>query len=68
MIPKNKYYLGNADYYNIDYLLCPYLGVHYHLKEVTLMKKKLTTQEKLLNFCYTSLQNMIKQIFVITKY
>ncbi len=33
MIPDKKYYLADAGYQHTDYLLCPYRGARYHLKE-----------------------------------
>lgn len=66
-IPDSKYYLGDVGYHNTDYLLCPYYGVCYHLKEVALAGKKPTTQEDLFNFCHSSLRNVIEEIFGVTK-
>lgn len=31
-IPDRKFYLTDAKYHNMDYRLCPYRGVRYHLK------------------------------------
>lgn len=66
-ILDNKCYLANAGYHNTDYLLYFYRRVHYHLKRVFLVEKKPTTQEELFNFCYSNLQNMVEQIFGVTK-
>ena len=37
-IPRGKYYLADAGYSNRDWLLTPYRGVRYHLKETRLEK------------------------------
>lgn len=66
-IPDNKYYLANAGYHNTDYLLCPYRGVRYHLKEVALAGKKPTTREELFNLRHSSLRNVVERIFGVTK-
>lgn len=50
MIPDKKYYLAEAGYHNTDYLLCPYHGVKYHLKEQTMVIQKPANKEELFNF------------------
>jgi hypothetical protein len=37
-IPPGQYYLADAGYSNRDWLLTPYRGVRYHLKETKLAK------------------------------
>lgn len=66
-IPDNKYYFADAGYHNTDYLLCPYRGVRYHLKEVALAGKKPTTREELFNLRHSSLRNVVERIFGVTK-
>ena len=68
MILENKYFLTNTRYYNIDYLLYPYYDMRYHLKDQALASWKLSNKEKLFNFYYSSLQNVIERIFDIIKY
>ncbi len=67
IIPKKKCYLVDARYHNINYLLCPYFGVRYHLKEQAMASKKLINKERLFNFCHSCLQNIVEKIFGITK-
>lgn len=67
MMPKNKYFLADAGYHNTDYLLCPYRGVRYHLKEQTLAGQKPSNKEELFNLRHSSLRNVIERIFGITK-
>lgn len=66
-ILDGKYYLANAEYYNIDYLLYPYYGVHYYLKEQAAVGKKPVNKVKLFNLYYSSLCNIIKRTFGVTK-
>lgn len=44
-VPDGKYYLADAGYHNTDYLLCPYRGVRYHLKEQAAPEKSLSTKK-----------------------
>lgn len=66
-IPDGKYYLADAGYHNMDYLLCPYHGVCYHLKEQAAAGKKPINKEELFNLCHSSLRNVVKRIFGVTK-
>jgi hypothetical protein len=38
--PKGKYYLGDAGYGNSEFVMAPYRGVRYHLKEQWLAELK----------------------------
>lgn len=51
----------------MDYLLCPYYSICYHLKKQAVARKKPINKEKLFNFCHSSLWNIIKKIFIVTK-
>lgn len=66
-IPDGKYYLADTGYHNMDYLLCPYHGVCYHLKEQVAAGKKPINKEELFNLCHSSLRNVAKRIFGVTK-
>lgn len=66
-ILDGKYYLADVGYHNIDYLLCPYHRVCYHLKEQAAAGKKPINKEELFNLCHSSLCNVVKRIFGVTK-
>lgn len=68
MILNKKYYLVDARYHNTDYLLYPYHGVRYHLKNQAIASQKPINKEELFNFYYSSQQNMVERIFNITNY
>lgn len=55
VIPDGKYYLADAGYHNTDYLICPYRGVQYHLKEQISAVQKPCTKEELFNLRHSSL-------------
>lgn len=65
--PDGKYYLADAGYHNTDYLLCPYRGVRYHLKEQVSAAQKPRTKEELFNLRHSSLRNAVEGIFGVTK-
>lgn len=67
IIPEKKYYLANAGYHNTNYLLCPYRGVRYHLKEQAIAGQRPTTKEELFNLRHSSLRNIVERIFGVTK-
>lgn len=64
-ILDKKYYLVDAEYFNMDYFLCSYHGIDYYLKEWATMGKKPVNNEKLFNFCLSSICNMIERIFEV---
>lgn len=66
-IPDGKYYLTDARYHTMDYLLCPYRDVRYHLKEQAAAGKKPVNKEELFNLCHSSLRNVIEIFFGVTK-
>lgn len=49
MILYKKYYLANARYYNINYLLYLYRSTRYHLKKQAMTGQKPTNQKELFN-------------------
>lgn len=67
VIPDGKYYLADAGYHNTDYLLCPYRGVRYHLKEQISAAQRPRTKEELFNLRHSSLRNAVERIFGVTK-
>lgn len=66
-IPNGKYYLGDAGYSNKDYLLCPYRGVQYHLKEQKQAAQRPENAKELFNLRHASLRNAIERIFGVCK-
>ena len=54
-VPKNKYYLADAGYPNFDYVMIPYQGIRYHLKEQILAGQKPENAKELFNLRHTSL-------------
>ena len=65
-IPDRKYYLADAGYHNIDYLLCLYRGVRYYFKEQAAAGKRPMDKEELFNLCHSSLCNVVERIFGVT--
>lgn len=66
ILPR-KYFLADTGYHNTDYVLCPYRGVRYHLKEQAASGLKPTTKEELFNLRHSSLCNVVERIFGVMK-
>lgn len=62
-----KYYLANTRYHNTNYLLYFQYSVCYYLRKQADMRKKLVNKEKLFNFYFSSLYNIVERIFRVTK-
>jgi hypothetical protein len=58
-----KYYLADAGYALSKYLLTPYRGVRYHLKEWKVCNLRPQTKEELFNHRHASLRNIIERAF-----
>lgn len=54
-VPEDKYYLADAGYSNSDYVMIPYRGVRYHLKEQSLAGQKPENAKELFNLRHASL-------------
>jgi hypothetical protein len=67
VVPPGRYYLGDAGYFNTDYLLCPYRGVRYHLKEHAQAKQRPANKKELFNLRHARLRNVIERIFRVLK-
>ena len=65
--PKGKYWLGDAGYGNSKYIMSPYRGVRYYLKEQRQADLRPNTAKELFNLRYASLRNVIKRIFGVVK-
>ena len=66
-IPKGKYYLADAGYFNCDFLLIPYVGVRYHLKEQKNAGLKPENEKELFNLRHSQLRNVVERIFGVLK-
>lgn len=65
--PKGKYWLGDAGYSNSEFVLSPYRGVRYHLKEVSQANKGPSNAKELFNLRHSSLRNVVERIFGVLK-
>ena len=64
---ENRYYLGDAGYALSRYVLTPYRGVRYHLKEFSLGSDKPQNKEELFNLRHASLRNVVERIYGVVK-
>lgn len=62
-----KYYLGDAGYALSRYVLTPYRGVRYHLKEWARGNLRPQNKEELFNLRHASLRNIIERIYGVVK-
>ena len=60
-------FLGNAGYPNSQFVMTPYRGVRYHLKEVRQASLKPENAKELFNLRHSSLRNVIERIFGVLK-
>jgi DDE superfamily endonuclease len=65
--PKGRYWLGDAGYGNSEFVMAPYRGVKYHLKEVRQSDQKPENAKELFNLRHSSLRNVIERIFGVLK-
>lgn len=65
--PKGKYWLGDAGYGCTEFVLAPYRGVRYHLKEQRLAGQTPENAKELFNLRHSSLRNVIERIFGVVK-
>jgi hypothetical protein len=65
--PLGRYYLGDAGYSNSEYVMVPYRGVRYHLKEQRLAAQRPQNAKELFNLRHASLRNVIERIFGVFK-
>lgn len=67
--PKGKYYLADAGYYCNDYLLVPYRGVRYHLREHSRGGyQEPANAKELFNLRHSQLRIVIEKVFGILKW
>jgi hypothetical protein len=67
LTPKGKYWLGDAGYGNSEFVMAPYRGVRYHLKEVRQADQRPENAKELFNLRHSSLRNVIERIFGVLK-
>jgi DDE superfamily endonuclease len=60
-------FLGDAGYSNSQFVMTPYRGVRYHLKEVRQASLKPENAKELFNLRHSSLRNVIERIFGVLK-
>lgn len=65
--PKGRYWLGDAGYGNSEFIMTPYRGVRYHLKEQRQADQKPQNAKELFNLRHSSLRNVIERIFGVLK-
>lgn len=65
--PSGKYWLGDAGYGCTEFVLAPYRGVRYHLKEQKLAGQTPQNAKELFNLRHASLRNVIERIFGVVK-
>ena len=66
-IPKDKYYLADAGYSNTDFMMIPYSGIRYHLKEQAQAAMRPANKKELFNLRHAQLRNIIERIFGVFK-
>lgn len=67
LTPIGKYWLGDAGYGNSEFVMAPYRGVRYHLKEIRQADQKPENAKELFNLRHSSLRNVIERIFGVLK-
>jgi hypothetical protein len=67
LLPRGKYYLGDAGYALSSSCLTPYRGVRYHLKEWESGERRPQSPQELFNLRHSSLRNVIERSFGVVK-
>jgi hypothetical protein len=62
-----KFYLGDAGYGLLSFVLTPYRGVRYHLKEWKMGNERPRNKKELFNLRHSSLRNVIERVFGVLK-
>jgi hypothetical protein len=63
--PNNK--IGDAGYSPTEFVLSPYRGVRYHLKETARAQQKPQNPKELFNLRHSSMHNVVERIFGVFK-
>ena len=66
--PSGKYYLADAGFYNLSFIMTPYTRVRYYLKEWEESGLRPQNKEELFNYRHTKLRNTIEHIFGVLKH
>jgi hypothetical protein len=66
-LSKTNKSLGDAGYGNSEFVIAPYRGVRYHLKEQRQANRKPENAKELFNLRHSSLRNVIERIFGVLK-
>lgn len=66
-VPPNHYYLADAGFPEDDYLLTPYRGYTYHLKNWDQQGREFRCHEEYYNFKHAQARNIIERAFGIIK-
>jgi DDE superfamily endonuclease len=65
--PPGKYYLDNAGYTNSEWILTPFRGVKYHLRETWAVDKRPENDKEMFNLRHSTLRNVVERIIGILK-
>lgn len=65
IVPKDKYYLGDAGFPLVPGFLVPFRGTKYHLKEID--GRMPTSPKEIFNFRHSQLRNVIERTFGLLK-
>jgi hypothetical protein len=65
--PKGKFWLGDASYSCSEFIMTPYRGVRYYLKEQYKTNQKPQNAKELFNLRHASLRNVVERIFRVLK-
>jgi hypothetical protein len=65
--PEGRYFLADAGYANRDFLLSPYRGVRYHLREIRQVDRAPKDKWELFNYRHSSLRNVVERTFGVFK-
>ena len=66
-IPRGRYVLGDVGFTNCDFILSPYRGTRYHLKEWERSKARPKITKEPFNLRHAQLRNIVERIFGVLK-
>lgn len=65
--PEGCYYLADADYSNDEFVMVPYRGVSYHLREQGASDLRPSNHQELYNIRHSSLRNVVERTMDVFK-